>query len=86
LGGGSGSVAFEFDPGPRLGDLSPALPILAELNFQLDMAMSLRVARIALESAVLNPADQGEALAAAQDFCRSTKRLTEMRVAEKKSA
>jgi hypothetical protein len=86
LGGGSGSVAFEFDPGPPPGDLSAALPILTELNFQLDVAMSLRVARIALESAVLNPVDQREAMAAAQDYCRSIKRLTEMRVSEKKSA
>ena len=86
LGGGSGSIAFDFDPGPRPEDLSAALPVLTELTVKLDLPMSLRIARVAVESTELNLADRRETFAAAQDFCRAINRLDGMRLAEKQSA
>ena len=49
-------------------DLSPALAVLPKLGAEVDLAMALRVARIAVETLQLRPSDQAAALTAAREF------------------
>jgi hypothetical protein len=69
LGRGPASIAFHLDPGNRVEDLSPAIAIFAELGAEVSVAMSLRVARVALETLRLRPGDHAAALAAARELC-----------------
>ncbi|WP_448208671.1 hypothetical protein [Azospirillum sp. sgz302134] len=72
LGFGPASVAFQLDPGKRLEDLSPALPVFPELGVDISLAMSLRVARVTMETLRLRPGDHTTALTAAKEFCNAT--------------
>ena len=69
LGFGPGSTTFQLDPGDRMEDLTSALAVLPELGVDIDIATSLRVARVAIEAARLRPGDDAAALAAARNFC-----------------
>ncbi len=69
LGSGPASIAFQLDPGDRERNLSPSLAVFSELGAEANVAMSLRIARVALEALRLRPGDQPAALAAARKFC-----------------
>jgi hypothetical protein len=74
LSTGFASIAFLLDPGNRPDDLSSAMATLPELGTDIDIAMSLRVARVAVEASRLRPDDKAAALAAARDFCTAARR------------
>jgi len=74
LGSGRSAIAFELDPGDRPGDLSTVLPILSELGTEVDVGLSLRIARLAFETMRMRPSDSAAALNAAREFCAATSR------------
>lgn len=74
FGSGPSAVSFELDPGDRASDLASALPILSQLGSGLSLELSLRVARVALETMRIRPGDAAAALLAAREFCAATRR------------
>jgi hypothetical protein len=75
LSAGSASTAFHLDPGDRPADLSSALAVLPELGVDIDIATSLRVARVAVEASRLRPDNNAAALATAREFCSAIRRV-----------
>jgi hypothetical protein len=73
LGFGPLSTAFNLDPGDRAVNLSAALVVLPQLDVDMDVASSLRVARIAVEASRMRPDDNEAALIAAREFCKAVR-------------
>lgn len=68
------SIAFRLDPGDRPDDLSSAITALTDVGLDIDIATSLRVARVAVEASRLRPNNHDAVLAAARDFCDAIRR------------
>jgi len=71
LSGGQGSNSYELDPGLGVSDLSPALSFLPALGVEIDISISMRIARIIIEALSLRPSDRVGVLTVAQMFCRT---------------
>lgn len=69
LGSDASAIAYQLDPGERETNLSSTLPILSRLESPIDVARSLRVARVAHEALRIRPGDEATALNVAREFC-----------------
>jgi hypothetical protein len=70
LSSGQAAITFQLDPGKRADDLSETLDLFPDLGTEVDLAMSMRIARIMVETLRLRPGNREAALMIAREFCK----------------